>query len=90
MPADIQKILTALSIITVLAGGGVGYGIMQERINNLQKETISLRSEVDDLKANAVRKEELKEVVKEFKEANKAIQEDVKTILDRLPRGVRK
>lgn len=85
MSPDVQKILATVTLVAMLCGGGIGYGIMQERLANTTAKVEVLQKEVDTLKADTIRRREFEEVVREFKEVNKEVAAELKKILQRLP-----
>lgn len=84
---SLSKTLSLFSIVIIILGGGVGWGILQTRVDNIVRENEKLRVEVDMIKNDVVRRSEFRDVINEIKEDSRTIRDDIKKILERLSRS---
>lgn len=91
---SVQQIVSIISVVAILVGGGVGWGVLQARVDALAKENttlredmIDIREELADVKEESVKKEDFRNIINEIKNDNQIIKNDIKKILKELSRG---
>lgn len=80
----VNQILVVISVIAIILGGGIGWGLLQARVDNVIRENTMLRSDIEVLKKDSVRRDEFQNIVKEIKTDNATIKDDIKKILEKL------
>lgn len=85
MDVSVNKLLAVITVISILLGGGIGWGLLQARVDGVIRDNERLRATVSELREDKVSKDAFNDVITDLKAGNTIIREDIKKILQRLP-----
>lgn len=80
----VNKLLAVITIIAILLGGGVGWGLLQARVDGQERVIAEIRSDVEILKSDSIRRDDFHRIIFELREDNRRMQEDIKKILQEV------
>ena len=80
----VNKLLAVITIIAILLGGGVGWGLLQARVDGQAQTIAELRADVESLKSDSIRRDDFHRIIFELREDNRRMQEDIKKILQEV------
>jgi flagellar capping protein FliD len=85
---DLQSVVsiigTVVSVIVVLLGTAAGWGMLKSRISSLERTTIRLDKEIEDLEDSKIDKEDHLYIIQEMKSNYKEIKKDLRAIREKM------
>ena len=82
--SNASSLLAVISVVTILIGGGVAWGMLQSKVTKLEVQLQTIAKDYKDMQLYYVTKEEFRSVIKEIKDDNKEIKRDIKAILTKI------
>lgn len=82
--SNANSLLAVISVVTILIGGGVAWGMLQSKVTKLEIQLQTVAKDYKDMQLYYVTKEEFRSVINELKDDNKEIKRDIKTILTKI------
>ncbi len=81
MPTDIHTIAAIIGIVTTVIGVGVGWGVVQSRLRNIEARLTVIEQDLELFQETYVSYKYLDAVVPPLRNALEEIQRDIKKIL---------